>query len=888
MKHLPTLKGQLKELLLEGGMASAMHGLRDNLPADSPKYNAVLQLEAEYRELETQMIRGLLSFEQAGLQSNRLRDRLLALIDGLEADDFSPQLRRSRFRQGEKVRRGHVLYQIPHTMQVGEDHRCLVRIAFDREMLLDGFRLDEHTQVRENLRVSDYMKVDLVDPSPSPAFEIRTTSPPEQVVDEDDHTEWRFYVKPLVPGRHLLELKVVIMVVMEDGRTLPREKTLEESVVIVSEPVEAPAAGQTFKTLEENLLLGRGIEARESGFRLPKGLQAVAGALALLMLASTATYALAPQEAAWAYMRYLRNSKAAYEQYIEQYPESRHVETAAYRRAKVGQDAEAYEEYLAQYEGGKYQQQAAWEVAELTRAPIAYLRYLHEFPAGIKAAAAQARIREMEPRLWQALQGSPSLQAVDQYLSLYPESDKREEALAYLGDSSLWQGPVEEANSMLARITGHSLEERLLAHAEAAPTADALESFIAHTNNPALAQQARQALNNFQPPASHGETAEAPFSRDNPEEQPAPPAKRHGVMENEEAPNPPIQSTLVEPSTAKVWEQSTPCATQGGDADGDGLCAAIDCNDNDPAVRASRDSDGDGLCDDRDACLDQPGPAANKGCPEPPEPASPNPGDKDLPIPEMVKIEGSAFTMGCQEGRDQHCYSDEKPAHQVTVSTFYMSKHEVTNEQYAAFLNAYGSDSVKEGAFKGKIMIGSHEWGVQEEGGRWRPAKGYEKHPVVNVSWYGAYEYCAWLSQRTGKKYRLPTEAEWEYAARGGVRSKGYLFAGGNELDEVGWFGQNSGGKTHSVGQKRANELGLYDMSGNVLEWCGDWYDENYYQQSKGAKDPQGPSSGMSRVLRGGSWYDDPRYCRCTARGNITPVIRDDSFGFRLVLPFQF
>lgn len=722
MKHLPTLKGQLKELLLEGGMAAAMQSLRDKLPPESPRYNALLQLEAEYRELETQMIRGLLSFEQAGLQANRLRDRLLALIDGLEADDFSPQLRRSRFRQGEKVRRGHVLYQIPHTMQVGEDHRCLVRIAFDREMLLEGFRLDEHTQIRENLRVSDYMKVALVDPSPSRAFEIRTTSPPEQIVDEDDHTEWRFYVTPLVPGRHVLELKVVIMVVMEDGRTMPREKTLEESVVIVSEPVEAPAAGQAFKTLEENLFLGRGIEARESG------LQAVAGALALLMLASTAAYALAPQEAAWAYARYLRNSKAAYEQYIEQYPESRHVEAAAYRRAKVGEDPEAYEEYLTKYEDGKYEQQAAWEVAELTRAPIAYLRYLHEFPEGVKAQAVQVQLRELEPQVWQSLQQQPSLQAADQYLAFYPQSDKREAALAYLGDSTLWQAALEETNPMLARITGQSLQERLLTYAEAAPTAAALESFIAHTNNPALAEQARQALKNNRPPASKGETAGAPGAdvpsfQSKSEEQPAPPLESNGAMETESAANPILQNTFKEQPAVTEGKPPSPCAAQGGDADADGLCAAIDCNDNDPSAQASRDTDGDGLCDDRDACVNQPGPAANKGCPARPETSSPALLDKDFPMPEMVKIEGGTFTMGCQEGRDPYCFGSEKPAYKVTLSTFYLSRHEVTNEQYAAFLNAYGSAVVKEGAYKGESMAESHEWGVQEQSGRWRPLR---------------------------------------------------------------------------------------------------------------------------------------------------------------------
>lgn len=158
----------------------------------------------------------------------------------------------------------------------------------------------------------------------------------------------------------------------------------------------------------------------------------------------------------------------------------------------------------------------------------------------------------------------------------------------------------------------------------------------------------------------------------------------------------------------------------------------------------------------------------------------------------------------------------------------------------------------------------------------------------MNISWFGAFEYCAWLSKKTGKPYRLPTEAEWEYAARGSEKSKGYLYAGSDDLDKVGWYESNSGSKTHPVGQKQPNELGLYDMSGNVWEWCGDWYEEDYYGQSKGAKDPQGPSSSMSRVVRGGSWFDDPRYCRCSDRDDVRPEYRGVILGFRLVLPLQF
>jgi formylglycine-generating enzyme required for sulfatase activity len=139
------------------------------------------------------------------------------------------------------------------------------------------------------------------------------------------------------------------------------------------------------------------------------------------------------------------------------------------------------------------------------------------------------------------------------------------------------------------------------------------------------------------------------------------------------------------------------------------------------------------------------------------------------------------------------------------------------------------------------------------------------------------------LNAKTGKKYRLPTEAEWEFAARGGKKSKGYEYAGSNEIEAVAWYDENSEDKTHPVGQKKPNELGILDMSGNVLEWCSDWYEESYYNSSPG-NNPQGPASGSNRVLRGGGWSYIPRNCRVSIRYYYYPVSWHSSIGFRLVL----
>ena len=156
--------------------------------------------------------------------------------------------------------------------------------------------------------------------------------------------------------------------------------------------------------------------------------------------------------------------------------------------------------------------------------------------------------------------------------------------------------------------------------------------------------------------------------------------------------------------------------------------------------------------------------------------------------------------------------------------------------------------------------------------------------PVGNVSWNDAMEYCKWLSRETGKQFRLPTEAEWEYAAKGGPRSKGYTYAGGNNLDEVAWYRENSRAYVHSVGQKKANELGLYDMAGNVREWCYDWYGDTYYQTSP-EENPAGPDRGTRRVLRGGSFGSDAERIRISYRNQEFPYNSALDFGFRIVIP---
>ena len=217
----------------------------------------------------------------------------------------------------------------------------------------------------------------------------------------------------------------------------------------------------------------------------------------------------------------------------------------------------------------------------------------------------------------------------------------------------------------------------------------------------------------------------------------------------------------------------------------------------------------------------------------------------------MVYVQGGTFTMGATSVQGSDAEDDEKPAHSVTLSSYYIGKTEVTQELWQAVMDSNPSK------FKG------------------------DRKPVEQVSWNDCQTFISKLNSLTGKKFRLPTEAEWEFAARGGIKSKGYKYSGSNTLDDVAWYLENSGETTHEVGTKSPNELGLYDMSGNVEEWCNDWYG-NY--SSSPSNNPTGSGSGTYRVGRGGCWLNSDWDCRSSYRDRNTPDDRYNDLGLRLCL----
>ena len=225
-----------------------------------------------------------------------------------------------------------------------------------------------------------------------------------------------------------------------------------------------------------------------------------------------------------------------------------------------------------------------------------------------------------------------------------------------------------------------------------------------------------------------------------------------------------------------------------------------------------------------------------------------------IPAIEMVHVQGGEFMMGCTE-KHSDCSVNEAPAHPVKLDGYYIAKYEVTQELWMAVMGGKNPSKV----------IG-------------------DSLPVTRVCWNDAITFIGKLNQLTGKKYRLPTEAEWEFAARGGNLSKHYKFSGSNTLEDVAWCNKNSGNKPHTVGTRQPNELGIYDMSGNVYEWCSDGFDMYEWNSTETIVNPQGYNLSETKVYRGGCMTSYWDVCRVSARAQSIPSYQFNYVGFRLAM----
>lgn len=257
---------------------------------------------------------------------------------------------------------------------------------------------------------------------------------------------------------------------------------------------------------------------------------------------------------------------------------------------------------------------------------------------------------------------------------------------------------------------------------------------------------------------------------------------------------------------------------------------------------------------------------------------------KKIESGDLIFVQGCTFTMGSPEGVGK---KDEHPQREITLSNFYISKTEVTNQMFADFLNAYGSDTIKQGEFIGETMVYENETGgLIYENEKWIPVVGKENYPAIYLNYYGAYEFCNYYG------YKLPSEAQWEYAARGGINwNDNFKYSGSNKLKDIGWFYKNSKNKenpmlkkrgTHEVALLEPNQLGIYDMTGNVREICMDYYSS--YKTDVGIN-PVNLTKSQRSVSRGGSWnVEEDDELSITARYSKETIYLSYVLGFRYVL----
>lgn len=860
---ISSLRNELQELVIND-LPAALTMCKELLPENTEKFNLVLAMQANLKQLSKDRFKSLITQEEYGRRIANITDSFIEFIADLQEADFNPPLA-SSLASGKTstAQLGSVLYQVPHHMPLGKPSFCKIRVAIEEDAILEDIVINDDVRIRERIEVSDRMSAELVD-TEGKVFDIQSLNSKDQNVRLTGYTQWLFRVTPLVEGEHHLLVKVSLLEFDKNTREyIPRDVSVLETVTVVTathrgDDDETPlkSTGSSFvmgpsdqEGTVENTSIGSGGRPIFNN----ASIRTTAFFLAFLIFASTTTWAFAkPLERDFLIMNLL-NSRAASEQFIKNHRKDapggvQHplIEKAYFKKAKQSGTLADLREYQEVYqEKGTFEEEVIdriatleWkEVVSIQKRPdlISIQSFLKKFPDATRLPQIMDAAREIPaeqqemvvPKIEEAyvrtMEEKPTGRKLEQYSQDFPELGRLNE----LAQSAANQpATLSQVQPTLERVIIHRVKTADQAE-EIKAILPALEiaskgrsSTIANVEkaveqkNPALS---KVILPKLQELAEKNAAAER--NRDEVERQKrlaAEKAREDSVNQVKAA----QEAAKKEEETRLREEQEKSKAQKEADLAESSRLAKV-------AAQA----------EERKKALN-----AEKN-----EPTTTV--DNNLLQPAMVYIKGGTFLMGDDKSEN----NDEKPAHSVTVSDFYLAKTEVTQAQWRAVM---GSDPPE------------------------LNFKGCDQCPVESVSWDDVQEFIKKLNAKTGKKYRLPTEAEWEYAARGGGKQT-YTYAGSNTVDEVAWYDSNAGSKTHPVSLKKANGLGLYDMSGNVREWCQDRYADDYYAKSP-SSNPPGPTTGSLRVFRGGSWLDRPAYVRVAYRLSYAPDDRDDFIGFRL------
>ncbi|HOY08060.1 MAG TPA: SUMF1/EgtB/PvdO family nonheme iron enzyme [Saprospiraceae bacterium] len=832
---LAEFRRQLEAQLRDTDLPGALNGLLVHLPEGSEKYRIVSALIARLNAANKERFRNTISPEEYRRLVDQVSADFFDLLGALTEADF--EITANKPATGKAAKRGSVLYRVPHVMPVHKPTRCTIRVAVDEDAILENIVLDEHVQVRSHVEISDVMSAELLDPEGG-TFQINALNSRTQLVRETGFTEWNFSVTPLLEGVHQLLVKVSILEKVEGfAEPIPREVSLMETVTIVTEApapqeTEFKPSGQTFafqssSTAQNEIKVkyapSEPVEAPERTGN--SRLKPLAFFLAFIILAPSATWALTPPATRDWWVASVKDTAEAYAAYIEEYAPkgSPHLEKAYFYKAEETGRLADLREYQRQYRQGKYETRVAERISTLETGSLASLRsdpdrvkirqFVADFPESERLSELKAAVQNRAELL-------PEVESA--YVASIQSQPTERKVQAYLRDFPRQErlGEVAEAaasNPEVLQKTQPILDGAILKKMESAGSAEEVQRLLPvleKAGSPAAAEKLQKIMQ--QKPAQMRNSVQGRVQK---------------AVE---------EVRLREVSGRKL--KSLSGVSGDGTADpgekdvvsGDRM-AALSEKDLVSGDRAAVPSDG----------VTRSHPVATPGGSVPSRQEART---RRSGIYDVVRVEGGTFTMGSPE-REEGRGNDECQ-HSVTVRTFSIGKYEVTQADWREIM---GGDPPQ------------------------LEFKGCDDCPVENVSWNDVKGFLKKLNAKfPGKNYRLPSEQEWEYAARGGNKNQGYRYSGSNDLKKVGWYVDNAGSKSHRVGDLAANELGIYDMSGNVYEWCQDEYDQ--YPGCSIAFE----AYSSQYVFRGGSWSYFARHCRTALRGKAKPGYRVFNLGFRL------
>ncbi|HOY18121.1 MAG TPA: SUMF1/EgtB/PvdO family nonheme iron enzyme [Haliscomenobacter sp.] len=860
-KSLPSLREELQTLVADNNLSAALTLCKGLLSQNAEKLNAILAMQANLKQLNGERNNGTIDQEKYAIRLAQINQAFLNFVTALEESDFEPPAAKTANTPGKDAHLGSVLYRVPHHMPLAKASICTIRVAIDEDAIVKDIDMeDSDVRLHKQVEVSERMSAELLD-FEGKVFDIAAMSAKDQNVRPTGYTQWLFRVTPLLEGEHQLLVKVSLLEFDPNTKEyLPREVSVLETVTVVTATQHSDEEEAPMKSTGQSFVMGPNAVQKDKPTKIPwwKNLTQRGTALFLAFLTFTSlgvtSWAVTPEIKRDWWWATLRNEPEVYEKFIEKHQSDAKgdaqnllIETAYFRKAERSNSLNDLREYQNNYPSGEFQFREKvlekiatleWKEVESIQKdpqPLKIQKYLAHFPDAtrlpevVKAvsklpAAQQAELLpQVEQAYVQSMEAKPTARKLLQYSRDFPQLTRLNDLAKAAASQPEREPTIELAMEkiVLARVKTASTPEEVSALLPALETLGRPESLEKveklRQKNPALQQADLQA-----------EIDEATQTIASAEAQRAE-EERQRRAAAEKAKQDSLARVKIQQEAADKAAQTRREQEAAERAEKEQL--AREAEEKRQQAAAAEKAEQERLA--KEAEEKRLADAAT---------------ESNLLQPAMVLVKGGTFKMG----DDNSEYSYEKPAHAVTLSDFYIAKTEVTQAMWRAVMGNNPSSF-----------------------------KDCDQCPVEQVSWDDVQEFIRKLNAKTNKKYRLPTEAEWEYAARGGAKSQAFTYAGSNILDEVAWYTSNSGSKTHPVGQKKANELGLYDMSGNVYEWCQDWSDGEYYQKSP-ANNPQGPNTGSHRIYRGGSWYHIPIYARVVNRNSDTPDGRNSIIGFRL------